>query len=104
VISSSPTIREIRVYLDNEPIAVKEYQINPGVYYFINDHLGTPQQLVSAAGTVVWQAAYLPFGKAQVTTETVKNNLRFPGQYYDSETGLHYNLSLIHISAPTRRS
>jgi uncharacterized protein RhaS with RHS repeats len=91
VISSSPTIREIRVYLDNEPIAVKEYQINPGVYYFINDHLGTPQQLVSAAGTVVWQAAYLPFGKAQVTTETVKNNLRFPGQYYDSETGLHYN-------------
>ncbi|MDR3631699.1 MAG: RHS repeat-associated core domain-containing protein [Desulfocapsaceae bacterium] len=79
------------IYLDGEPIAVKEHQNTPEIYYFINDHLGTPQQLVDASGTVVWQAAYLPFGKAQVTTETITNNLRFPGQYYDSETGLHYN-------------
>ncbi|MFH0783494.1 MAG: RHS repeat-associated core domain-containing protein [Pseudomonadota bacterium] len=79
------------IYLDGEPIAVKEYQTTPGTYYFINDHLGTPQRLVNATGTVVWQAAYLPFGKAQITVETVKNNLRFPGQYYDAETGLHYN-------------
>jgi len=47
--------------------------------------------LVSPAGVVVWQAAYLPYGKAQVITETVHNNLRFPGQYFDEETGLHYN-------------
>jgi len=40
---------------------------------------------------VVWQAEYEPFGKATVTTETVTNNIRFPGQYYDQETGLHYN-------------
>ncbi len=26
-----------------------------------------------------------------VEIETVENNLRFPGQYYDNETGLHYN-------------
>ena len=45
---------------------------------------------------MVWKAAYLPFGKAQVTTETVKNNLRFPGQYYDAETGLHYNWNRFH--------
>jgi RHS repeat-associated protein len=85
-------IREY-IYLDGEPIAVKEYQANPGIYYYVNDHLGTPQQLVSATGTVIWQAAYLPFGKAQVTTETVKNNLRFAGQYFDEETRLHYNLN-----------
>jgi RHS repeat-associated protein len=62
------------------------------VYYVISDHhLGTPQQIVDSAGTVVWKAAFLPFGKAQVHTETITNNIRFPGQYFDAETELHYN-------------
>jgi RHS repeat-associated protein len=34
---------------------------------------------------------YSSFGEADVQVETVVNNLRFPGQYYDDETGLHYN-------------
>ena len=80
------------IYLDGEPVALREYKNNVGInYYFVNDHLGTPQQLLTATGTVVWQAAYLPFGKAQLQKETVKNNLRFPDQYYDAETELHYN-------------
>ncbi len=79
------------IYLSGEPLALKEYQNNPGTYYFINDHLGTPQQLIDGSGTIVWKAAYLPFGEAQVVTESVVNNLRFPGQYFDAETGLHYN-------------
>jgi RHS repeat-associated protein len=41
---------------------------------------------------VVWSAYYSSFGKAEVDPEsTVVNNLRFPGQYFDAETGLHYN-------------
>jgi len=40
---------------------------------------------------VVWAASYDAFGKASITTSTVSNNLRFPGQYYDEETGNHYN-------------
>ena len=39
----------------------------------------------------MWQAAYLPFGEAQLRVGTITNNLRFPGQYFDAETGLHYN-------------
>jgi RHS repeat-associated protein len=60
------------------------------VYYYLNDHLGTPQLMVDSAGTVVWEAKYKPFGEAEVSSKVV-NNFRFPGQYYDQETGLHYN-------------
>ncbi len=79
------------IYLDGELLAIQEYRDNPGIYFCINDHLGTPQQLIDSNGAIVWQAAYLPFGKAQVSLELVVNNIRFPGQYYDAETGLHYN-------------
>jgi RHS repeat-associated protein len=62
-------------------------------YFYHNDHLGTPQKLTDSTGTVVWSADYKPFGEATVdqTVSTITNNLRFPGQYYDAETGLHYN-------------
>jgi len=79
------------VYLNGERIAMKVYGTQAGWYYFVNDHLGTPHRIVSESGEVVWAAAYLPFGGAQVVTEIVTNNFRFPGQYYDAETGLHYN-------------
>ncbi len=90
-ISGSGTVLRECIWLENEPLALREYELRPGLYLYINDHLGTPQQLVTADGTVVWQAAYLPFGEAQVRVGTVTNNLRFPGQYFDAETGLHYN-------------
>jgi RHS repeat-associated protein len=61
------------------------------LYYYHNDHLGTPQALTNQAGVVVWRATYDPFGKATVTTSTITNNLRYAGQYFDAETGLHYN-------------
>ncbi|MBM9512730.1 RHS repeat-associated core domain-containing protein [Desulfogranum marinum] len=79
------------IYLDNEPIALNEYENNPGLYYYLNDHLGTPQQLIAETGSIVWRAKYLPFGKAQVYIELITNNIHFPGQYFDRETGLHYN-------------
>ncbi len=42
---------------------------------------------------MVWQASYKAFGKATVATETIENNLKFSGQYWDSESGFHYNLT-----------
>lgn len=61
------------------------------VYYYQNDHLGTPQRMVDKNGAVVWEARYEAFGRAEVLVSTVENNLRFSGQYFDEETGLHYN-------------
>lgn len=72
----------------NTPLAV---QVNGQVYYYHNDHLGTPQRITDASGRVVWSARYTAYGMARIETNTVKNHLRFPGQYYDEETGLHYN-------------
>ncbi len=42
-------------------------------------------------GAVIWSATYEAFGNAHIDTEMVVNNLRFPEQYFDAETGLHYN-------------
>jgi RHS repeat-associated protein len=47
--------------------------------------------MTDSTGTVVWTAVYEPFGKATVTVNTVENNLRSIGQYFDRETNLHYN-------------
>ncbi|OGV43507.1 MAG: hypothetical protein A2X46_13055 [Lentisphaerae bacterium GWF2_57_35] len=61
-------------------------------YYYLNDHLGAPQKLVGKNGEVVWSASFESFGKATVSTNsTVANNLRFSSQYFDEESGLHYN-------------
>jgi RHS repeat-associated protein len=77
------------IYLGDQLLAM----IKPGeaAYYFHNDHLGTPQVLTDGTGSVSWKAAYTPFGQANITVGTVENPFRSPGQYYDQETGLHYN-------------
>ncbi len=64
-----------------------------GQYYFYqNDHLGTPQKLTAVNGAVMWSAKYSSFGEGDVDlSSTITNNLRFPGQYFDQETGFNYN-------------
>lgn len=48
--------------------------------------------MTDTSSAVVWSAEYQPFGLVTVdTASTVENNLRFPGQYFDAETGFHYN-------------
>jgi len=72
-----------------DPLFIKQ---GTNVYFYHNDGSGTPQKITNSSGTVVWQATYSSFGKATVDgSSTITNNLRFPGQYFDSETGLHYN-------------
>lgn len=61
------------------------------MYYYHNDKLGKPLKMTDEAGNVVWSTNYSTFGKAHINMEVVTSNLRFPGQYFDQETGLHYN-------------
>jgi RHS repeat-associated protein len=67
------------------------------VYYAHNDHLGTTHMLSDENGVSAWSAVYDPFGQVTVNDDLdgdgrkVTFNQRFPGQYYDAESGLHYN-------------
>ena len=79
-------------------------------YAVHSDHLNTPRKLTQPDGQVAWQWAYSAFGDEQptigakrFTSEStnpttgatsipeVTFNLRYPGQYFDKETKLHYN-------------
>jgi RHS repeat-associated protein len=86
--NAAGTISVEYVYLNKQPLAMLA---GSSVYYYHNDHLRTPQKLTDSTGVVVWAADYKPFGDASVTVSTVTNNIRFPGQYFDAETGLNYN-------------
>lgn len=72
-----------------EPIAfVQDKQI----YHYHLDHLGTPQEITNSKGKLVWAASYRAYGNLAIAhKDEVENNLRFQGQYFDEETGLHYN-------------
>jgi len=69
------------------------FQKEGGNYHFVvNDHNFRQRMLVKSDGAIVWQADVTAFGKALVDpASTVTCNLRFSKQYYDAETGLHYN-------------
>jgi RHS repeat-associated protein len=79
---------------------------NDDIFYFHNDLNGLPQEL-SQDGQFVWRASYKVWGnvvseewtgsyaksstKTNAKAQPETQNLRFQGQYYDVETGLHYN-------------
>jgi RHS repeat-associated protein len=67
------------------------------LYYVYSDQINAAREITNAAGAVVWRADTTePFG-ANLPNENVAGqgrfiyNQRFPGQYFDAETGLHYN-------------
>jgi RHS repeat-associated protein len=86
------------VWLGDEPVAV--FMPNgtnpPNVFYIHNDHLGAPRAIVNTAGQLRWRWLAEPFGTTAPETNPAALgaftfNLRMPGQYADSETGLFYN-------------
>jgi RHS repeat-associated protein len=67
------------------------------------DHLDTPRQLTDNTKKVVWNWAYSAFGENQPTNiNNTVFNLRYPGQYYDAESKLHYNINRYYDPATGR--
>jgi RHS repeat-associated protein len=98
--SAGTPLREY-VWLGNTPVAIftpdPANATNPPLVYYVHtDHLNAPRLVTDKANNVRWRWLAEPFG----TTAPEDNpsalgaftqNLRFPGQFADSESGLSYN-------------
>ena len=61
-------------------------------YHLYTDHLGCPELVLDDAGKTVWRARIDPYGTAHVDIGAdFHQPLRWPGHYFDAETGLHDN-------------
>jgi len=85
---ASGTVLREYIWLDDLPVMAR---IGSGEYAVLADHLGTPHRLVDGSGSVAWDGVWRPFGELESLSATVTFPLRLPGQYFDAETGLHYN-------------
>lgn len=118
---------EETVYLGNLPIAVLDEtgcgfgwgsfgRSSPSVHYITPDNLGAPHIITDSNNKKVWQWNHEPFGNTEPVTATNRSgffgggvfggldtgftyDLRFPGQIYDPETGLNYNMARDYNSA-----
>ncbi|WP_108813218.1 RHS repeat-associated core domain-containing protein [Loktanella sp. Alg231-35] len=79
----------IREYIWANGTVVGVYE-NGTLYFVRTDHIGRPVFAIDGAGTKVWEASYLPFGGVQASTGP-NSELRFPGQWFQAEAGLHQN-------------
>ncbi len=90
--ASGVTQREY-IWLDDLPVAVVDaVATSPVIYYVHTDHLFRPVAMTSASQAIAWSAIYQPFGAvAAINAQNTTMDLRFPGQWFQLETGLHYN-------------
>jgi len=83
------------VYLNGMPIGVFVPGSNPPttsiLYYVHADRQGVPQLVTNSAQLPVWSTTYQPYGTTPTIVSSIVQNLRFPGQHFDMETGFHYN-------------
>ncbi|MGW8391136.1 RHS repeat-associated core domain-containing protein [Pseudoduganella sp. HUAS MS19] len=62
------------------------------IYHYTCDQLGTPLKLHREDGALAWAASYRAWGRTlREDVHVVNQPLRFQGQYFDEESGLHYN-------------
>lgn len=85
---------------DDIPAWIKPYLVRMAIplnqrtakLFFIHaDHIGQPFMVTDENRNIRWLAQNSPTGESHVLHADIEFNLRLPGQYYDQETGWHYN-------------
>ena len=82
------------IWFGDQPVATLK---GTRIYAIHTDHLNTPRAIADKNKNVVWTWNADPFGTTPANEdpdhdgEKFVYNLRFPGQVYDMESGLHYN-------------
>ncbi|MCF6299805.1 MAG: RHS domain-containing protein [Proteobacteria bacterium] len=91
------------IWLYNRPVAQVRTLYSAGVivsqniYYIQVDHLNTPRWVTDSTGTILWSWESDAFGTTLQNKDADGDGTnfwfqqRFPGQFWDSESGQHYN-------------
>ncbi|MFI1838382.1 RHS repeat-associated core domain-containing protein [Streptomyces olivaceoviridis] len=88
-------------YLGQHPLAQRETKsadqqqaIDRRFFAIVPDLTGAPSELIAPDGTLAWRARSTAWGATQWNRDcTAYTPLRYPGQHFDPETGLHYNVN-----------
>jgi RHS repeat-associated protein len=70
---------------------VNAVNTTPVTWYVHVDHLNRPFKMTTSTKASVWDAVWQPWGNAHTITGTAVLDARFPGQWFQLETGLDYN-------------
>ncbi|URL59855.1 RHS repeat protein [Luteibacter flocculans] len=94
------------VWLEDLPVAIVDGSGSTlTVGYVHADALGSPRAVSDSKGAIIWTWAFQghPFGEVLPTSASgFVLNLRFPGQYFDAESGLNYNVNRDYEAATGR--
>ena len=105
--SSNLLSEEHRIYADGTEQTVAYHyeqdsfrpiaqEVDGKLTYIVTDHLGTPKELLTEAGDMVWSARHELWGKVTAHQQAANDDtheclLRFQGQIEDKESGFYYN-------------
>jgi RHS repeat-associated protein len=102
-VQGEPTLSTTWDWVPDQPAPVSQLErrwgpdgatIDERFHAVVTDLVGSPAELVDERGRIAWHAKQSLWGVgAPEAPGAPSTPLRFPGQYFDAETGLHYNLS-----------
>ncbi|MGX1503752.1 UNVERIFIED_CONTAM: RHS repeat-associated protein [Streptomyces graminofaciens] len=67
-------------------------EVDQRFFAIVTDLVGSPRELIDESGALAWRTRSTLWGSTTwASSSTAYTPLRFPGQYFDPESGLHYN-------------